>query len=140
MNFTNVTLDLEFGIYNGSMSAILSSNQTIIAKLANIVDSIQHIECKIQLPNSITIELANKNEKYDTLLDNNKIVQDKYVKLSKLTLGNIPITDLHSICQYTHHGVSVADNYWGFNGSVKIEFDESEFILWHLKHNNKFSI
>ena len=86
MNFTNVTLDLEFGIYNGSMSAVVSSDQTIIAKLDNIVDSIQHIECKIQLPNSITIELANKNEKYDTLLDNNKIVQDKYVKLSKLTL------------------------------------------------------
>jgi RecA/RadA recombinase len=79
--------------------------------------------------------------KYDTKLDsNNNIIADKYVLLSAMKLGEIPVRSnkLFDICDYATRDGHSKNTFWAFDGQVIIDFDEKDFIKWHLKNNNIF--
>lgn len=106
------------------------------------IDDIIHFNCKLNLPSKLIIDISGKNYNTDTLIDpNGNILKDKFCKLKSMTLGNIPIKEslIFNLCRYKHdHSeTEVFDTYWGFNGIVTINFDEENFIKWHLKHNNQ---
>lgn len=138
----NLKFFLEFGRCNGSMSLNISDNDHQLGFLEN-VNGIKEFNYEISLPNKINLHLSNKNTKTDTKIDlQGGIIADKYVKLISMSLGGIPINsmNLFKICRYTVNGQIDFNTYWGFNGLVEIEFNEINFLKWHLKSNNLFDI
>lgn len=129
LNDAAVEIFFEFliGHFNGSMSLkILVDNSEIFYK-EKIEDKILTIQTKIMLPCKISFETNNKNPITDTLLDKNGIIiQDKFIELTKCKLGKWPVSldkILHGNC------------YWGLPGLIEVNFDEPNFLLWHLKNN-----
>jgi hypothetical protein len=140
---TNITLGLEFGLCNGSMTIEIYQDELLIKKLENITTTTNNVSLKIDFPSQLKIVLSNKNHNTDTILDNNgSIINDKYVILKHLTVGTIPIKIdvLFRLCQYykNQNNNPVNDTYWGFNGVAIIDFNSDNFIKWCLKHNNTF--
>lgn len=132
INFT-----LLFGNCNGYMSAKIYTNKDLLLKLDNFVDPVQKISLDINFPSVLIFDITGKNMLSDTKLDdNNNIVEDKFIKIKELTVGYLPVNDnfLPKICKFTtKFGEVTTSDFWHTNGRVLIEFDEPDFIKWHLK-------
>lgn len=142
-SYINLTFSLEFGQCNGSMSVDILDDKQQLAFLENVTDKSLDFAYKIILPNKIRFNLANKNTNRDTKVDDQgNVIADKYVRLASMSLGGIPIrpVTLFKICTYRANDQTRFDTYWGFNGSVAIDFHEDNFIKWHLKSNNLFDL
>ena len=134
MNKTNLMLVFEYGAYNGKMSMLINGkqhDQTIV-------------NLDLTLPSKLIIELSNKNYNLDTQMNSQgKILADKYIKLLEMKLGNMPIepVNLFKICYYeTDKSMKFYDTYWGFNGTVTIDFNQKSLIKYLLLLNNKFEL
>ena len=135
---TELQMTLQFGLYNGAMNVDVYVDDNKIAECYNSSEEIFKINSAITLPGKLKFVLSGKNEN-DTLVKNEKIIADKYVKLNSLYLGRIPINPvvLFKICCLENGS---KDTYWGSNGTVEINFNEDDFIVWHLKQNNLFEL
>lgn len=135
---TKLGMSLKFGNYNGTMSVNISANNKHVISIIDPQTELVDVDCAINLPCTLTISLAGKNTN-DTKVENNIIVADKYVQLTKMSLGNIPINPkiLFEICNLAN---GRKDTYWGVNGDVTIHLNEENFILWHLKNKNVFDL
>ena len=128
-NDSAVEIFFEFliGHCNGSMSLKIFVDNSEIFYKEKIKDKILTVQTKVVLPCKISFETNNKNPITDTVLDKNGIViQDKFIELTKCTLGKWPVNldkILHGNC------------YWGLPGLIEINIDESNFLLWHLKNS-----
>jgi hypothetical protein len=144
MSYTDIEIELEFSNYNGSMSVALSDTDSTIASLTDVTDRFVTINHRIHLPNKLKFVISNKNYNTDTLVDhsNGNILSDKYVKLSKLTIGKMPVHSekFYNICSYVNdcNEHVVYDLFWAFNGVVTIDLFESNFIKYLFLIDNKF--
>jgi len=140
--YTKLDIELEFGIYNGTMSVDIYNNNTLVNEFTNVTEHVLQRSYNIVLPSTITFKLTGKT-KYDTKVIDGKIIADKFVKLNRLVLGNIPVSThvLFNICNYQpYDGQLIKNTFWGFNGVVTIELLESSFIKWHFKNQNLFDL
>lgn len=129
-------MNLKFGNCNGTMDVNIYSDDQLIISIVDPLEENIIVDTLLSLPCKLIISLSGKNAN-DTKLNNGLIVADKYVQLTALSLGNIPVNpkNLFDICNIND---SKKDTYWGFNGKVTINFDEENFIAWHLKNGNIF--
>jgi hypothetical protein len=139
-----VEFNFEFGIYNGSMSVLIKQGDH---KLFESIDNIQkNLVAVIDLVShgTLTIQLDGKNNNSDTEVDSQgNIVADKYVRLQNLIVGRVPVShaNLYNLCRYTTiTGTQVNDTYWGWNGEVCVNFDQTNPVLWHAHNNPKHVI
>ncbi len=134
MNKINLMLVFEYGTYNGKMSMLINGKR----------HDQPTVNLDLTLPTKLIIELSNKNYNLDTQVDSQgKILADKYIKLLEMKLGNMPIepVNLFKICNYeTDKGMKFYDTYWGFNGTITIDFNQKSFIKYLLLLNNKFEL
>ena len=137
-----VDFSLEVGLCNGSMAVEIYQGHRLVKQLENLTENID-LTVDLTMPTQLKFVLTNKNTN-DTEVVGDKIVADKYIKLAKLTVGNIPVSPnvMFDICRYIKAGhiESVYDTYWGFNGTVIINFLEDSLIKWHLVNNNAFAL
>lgn len=82
----------------------------------------------------IDFKIANKNYK-DTLIQNNEVVKDTYLRLEHLIINNIDIVDkvnLFSNYQTDRIGCVRTNGYMNFNGtySFKIRYPLSTHLLY----------
>ena len=140
---TKISMSLEFGVCNGSMIADIYSNEILVTTIKNARDEVL-IDFETDLPAKLKIAVSNKDNSLDTLLDDSGLViQDKYVKLTRLSVGYIPVSSgvLFNICRYTpEHGAECNNTYWGFNGIATIDISKSDSLDWHLSLDNKFDL
>ena len=139
----DLKFSLEIGKCNGSMSVGIYNNEQQLSFLENIIEHNLIFDYNITLPNKIKFVLADKNPKFDTKIDSSgNIIEDKYIQLIDMSLGGIPIkpVTLFKICRYTVKDKINFDTYWGFDGSAEIDFNEDNFIKWHLKLDNLFDL
>lgn len=125
------------------MSIDIYDSEQQLAFLENIVEDNLIFNFKITFPNKIKFVLANKNSKFDTKIDSSgNIIADKYVRLTKMSVGNIPVESLNllKLCDYRYNNQQATSLYWSFNGTVNIDFNAEDFLMWHLTNNNKFEI
>jgi hypothetical protein len=142
-DYINLTFSLEFGQCNGSMSIDILDDTQRLVFLENVAEKSLDFNYNIMLPNKIRFNLANKNTNRDTKVDKQgNVIADKYVRLASMSLGGIPIkpVTLFKICRYTTNDQMKFDTYWGFNGTIEIDFCEDNFIKWHLKSDNLFDL
>ena len=145
MNNTVLNLELEFGNCNGTMQVTISDNMGIMYNLVNVIDPIVRINHSIVLPTTLKFTISGKNYNTDTVVDSDgSISADKFVKLTNLSLGYVPISEstMFKICCYNtdKHDKSQFDNYWGFNGVVSIDFNHDSTVRWHFVNNNTFDL
>ena len=124
---TDLSLYLEFEQDIKSVDIIVQDrNETILADIKQLHDRPVKINCKIKLPNKISIILNNQN--------------NKFVKLSNLWLGNIEINQqtLLQMCEYKSDQSNTMNftTVWKFNGVVTIDLFDKDFTLFLLHYHN----
>jgi hypothetical protein len=102
------------------------------------------IDCPINWPTTINIITSNKTPD-DMEVDNNgNIIQDKSIEVTGILINNFPIhqdlIDKLFICQ--KHGSSniTNENWWGFNGKIKIILDQPNPMRYMLSLKNEFNM
>ena len=89
---TNIKLDLEFGICNGSMALEIYQRDLLVKKIENVTTSLVSVDIKVDFPAQLKFVLSGKNYNTDTIVDNTGlIIKDKYVILKHMMVESIPI-------------------------------------------------
>jgi hypothetical protein len=128
---TDLSLHLEFEQDIKSVDIIVQDrNETILADIKQSHDLSVKINCKIKLPNKISIILNNQN--------------NKFVKLSNLWLGNIEINQqtLLQMCKYksTQSQTTKFSTVWNVSGIVTIDLFDKDFISFLLHFHNHIEL
>ncbi len=133
---TKLECEFTFGHCNGTMCLEVFDGDKLLKKYQNDSLETETLVAEISLPTQLKFVVSGKNYNTDTKVDEQgNITADKCVILKNLKLGNIPIGVglLYSM-------LSSKDVYFGRNDTITVDFDEDDFILWHLKNQNKFNI
>ena len=135
---TEFEMLLKFGFFNGAMGVNIYANNDLIDSYQGNTRELVTVNKIINLPCTIRVELSGKTSR-DTQLEDGKIINDKYVKLIGMRLGKIPVNEanMFNLCKLDD---GRNDIFWGRNGTVEIDLDEEDFIIWHLKNDNLFDI
>ena len=141
---TTLTLICNVMCYNGSMNIEIFDGDKSIYVGQNLTEGPLRIDCPIGWPTTVNIKVSNKGSK-DTLLDQNGIiVKDKAVEVTQVLINNFPIhqdlTDKIFICRRDDSTVDTYENWWGFNGTIKIIFDQLNPMRYMLALKNEFDI
>ena len=97
------------------------------------------LEFAIQLPCIFKIVVAGKNMMTDTLLQDDKILADKFVEITEILLAGYPIKQsvLYNVCKYhSDDGKTFNSTYCHSNGVLEIEFHGTDPVEWHLLNNH----
>lgn len=137
-----LTFDFSIGHYNSTMSLkILSKNKVLLDKKTFENEKFV-FSTEISWPDPVFFILDGKGPN-DTLVDESgNIVKDKFIKLESIVVDRmavhiIPLLD----CVELDTGTQILKtNYWGFNGTAKINFDKDNTLLWHLNNAIKVSL
>lgn len=120
-------LEFEFGIANGQMMSI-KVNDT------DVIDG--QITLDITLPSTIRVEFTGKHDN-DTVMDENgKIIEDKFIKIKKFLLDDIPVPDwvLHERLSYTtDENDELPLSFIGHNGSLIIDIPEDDVFKFYRR-------
>jgi hypothetical protein len=131
---TDLIFFLEFEPGIESVDVVIHDRDKNI--LADIKQSHNHsvkVKCKIKLPNKILITINNQNN-----------IKNKFVKLSRLRLGNIDLNQqtLLQLCEYktTQSGTTTFSTIWNYNGVVIIDFVDKDFTSFLLHYHNHIQL
>ena len=130
----HLIFDFTIGHCNGSMSMIILANGEEILNQDKFEQDKFCFEITIPWPSDILIKLYNKGPN-DTEVDpNGNILRDKFIKLEALTVDRMPlhILSLLNLSTIDTGTEQIKTNYWGFNGTVKLNFDAPDTMSWHL--------
>jgi hypothetical protein len=140
---TNISnLELKFKVSklnNKSMSIEFFMNGQSIDRYAQLDDGIFTWRSELKFPSTIELKVTGKDP-HDTQIDvNGNIIADKYIKLLDIVVDGLPCAKyyVNKIMLTTDQGKQVISNYWGFNGSVKLDFTQANSFLWSVSTQNK---
>jgi hypothetical protein len=129
MTTVKVSFDFEFGHCNGAMNVDICQGNNTLLSLHNVLETHRTEHILVNWPSTIIIKLSGKNMETDTIVDNNSIVADKYVKLNSLTVNGFALIPqaMYAVCGEVH---------WGYPGDIVIAFTEDNPMRWNLRLNN----
>lgn len=110
----------------------------------NLPDGQLRIDCEINWPTTVIIITSNKSPKDIEVDGTGNIIRDKSIEAIGILINNFSIhqdiIDKLFICQ--HDGLSniTNENWWGFNGHIKIQFDKPNPTRYMLALKNKFDM
>lgn len=128
-------LDFQVGkIDNRSMTMIVVHDNG--KKIYSNLDEKFSLQMTINFPTQIKLILLGKKNS-DTVFDQNQhVVQDKFIKLEKLSVDNLVCNSLYlktKIKLTTADDQTIYDNYWGSNGEVILDFNQQNSVFWALE-------
>ena len=128
----NLFLEFEQGIESVDV-VIHDRDKNILADIKQSHDHSVKVNCKIKLPNKISI-----------ILNNQRNIKNKFVKLSNLWLGNIELNQqtMLQICEYksTQSGTTEITTIWHLNGIVTIDLFDKDFTSFLLHYHNHIKL
>ena len=141
---TTLTLICNVMCYNGSMHLEIFDGTKSIYTTPDLTDGLLCIDCEINWPTTINIIISNKGNE-DTLTDQNgTVIKDKAIEVTQVLINNFPIQqnliDKIFICRRDGATVDTNENWWGFNGTVKIMFNQPTPMRYMLSLKNEFDI
>jgi len=90
----------------------------------------------IDFPGQLIIYLDGKNNNTDTLVNEaGEITQDKYVQLAQVKVDRMIVPDSF-LQKWPLVNDSFTTTYFGFNGTVKLVFNEPNSFYWLTKNKN----
>ncbi len=139
-NCSTVTLDFEVShVRDRSMSLTIETDQGIEHFDQLSQGRFQHT-VPIQFPTKFNIVVNGKGAN-DTLVDaDGNITADMYIKLNRVLVDGIPCSTnyVHELINYTADGRAVQTNYWGFNGTISLDFSHRNAVFWAMSHSHRF--
>ena len=139
-----LTLICDVMCHNGSMKVEIYDQHTCVYTGENLTEGPLQIDCMISWPTTVNITLSNKG-KNDTLTDDaGNIIKDKAIEVTQVLINNFPIhqdlTDKIFVCRREGSDCDTNENWWAFNGHVKILFDQPNPMRYMLSLNNEFDV
>jgi hypothetical protein len=113
-----------------SASIVDANGQKTVVRGA---DDCAVVEAVVDFPGELCIILEGKNNNIDTIVDDSgKIIQDKFVQLTQVDVDRITLPD-HFLQQWPVVNDTFNTSYFGFNGKVRLQFNEPNSFYWLLK-------
>lgn len=136
-NKSLLKLTFEIGHLNGlSMSLRFNNDQ----QYDQFDDKIFYYTTSIHFPTTIVIDVFNKGPQ-DTVVDQTgNIIADKYIKLIGIELDGVSADNYYlneKIVLVKSNNEIVNSSYWGFNGTVTLNFNETNSFYWILHSFNQ---
>jgi len=85
----------------------------------------------VNLPKKIKIDFSGKDMKNDTIIEDNKIIADKFVKICSIKLDMFPINEVYlqqNIVINCENQSKIATNYVGFNGYIDLNLNKTNIF------------
>jgi hypothetical protein len=129
---------------NGSMSMQISDHTGIKYFNDKFEPGKITIDCCIAWPTCVIIDLGNKNSDDMITTAEGIIVATKSIEIDTMYINRFPIQYelMESLFDCTHSGNDAVthENFWGFNGQVKINFNYLSPMYYMLAIKNPFEI
>jgi hypothetical protein len=130
--------------HNGSMKVEIYDQHTCVYTGENLTEGPLQIDCMVNWPTTVNITLSNKG-KNDTLIDEaGEIIKDKAIEVTQVLINNFPIhqdlIDKIFICRREGSDRDTNENWWAFNGNIKILFDQPNPMRYMLSLKNEFDV
>jgi hypothetical protein len=140
----NLTLICTVIRCNGSLNIQIFDQTDLIYTGQDLEEGLLRIDCAIDWPTTVNIITSNKGPN-DTEVDTNgNIIRDKSIEVTGVLINNFPIhqdlIDKLFICQRAGSAGITNENWWGFNGTIKIVFDQLTPMRYMLALKNKFNM
>ena len=130
---TDLSFFLEFEQGIESVDVVIHDrDKNILADIKQSHDHSVKVNCKIKLSNKISITINNQNN-----------IKSKFVKLSRLWLGNIELNQqtLLQLCEYTpSQSDTKFTTIWNHNGVVVIDLFDKDFTSLLLHYHNHIQL
>ena len=127
---SRIEFDFEAGlIENSSMQLTISNNNNEI-KIKKFNKEITTVSLNITFPTTVLITVSGKSIN-DTVLDSSgNIIADKYLKLTDIRVDKMSV-DRYYLPRFiefeTEEKKKIITNYFGFNGTIAIDFSPNPF-------------
>jgi hypothetical protein len=110
----------------------------------NLPDGPMRIDCLINWPTTVNIITSNKHPSDMEIDKHGNILKDKSIEITGILINNFPIhqdlIDKLFICRRAGSTDITHENWWGFNGNIKIEFNQSSPTRYMLALKNEFNM
>ena len=110
----------------------------------NLPDGPLSINCLIDWPTTVNIITSNKTNRDTIIDDSGHVIKDKSIEVTGILINNFPIhqdlIDKLFICQHAGSLDITNENWWGFNGNIKIIFDHVNPMRYMLSLRNEFKM
>jgi hypothetical protein len=139
-NHSRLKLSFEIGRLRDQSMGLEFINAGNTQRFDSLDDDTFVYETTITFPTSMTIRVFNK-QRNDTLVDEQgNIIKDKYIKLLDIQVDGVSCSPYY-VSKYvilnTADGRALTTNYWGFNGTVLLDFTEDNSFYWAVHTYNK---
>lgn len=129
---------------NGSMNIDIADQERLLYSGKQLEPGPLNISVEVDWPTQLTIITSNKNET-DTHCDSDgNIIEDKSIDVVGIQINGFPVqidlVDQLFSCQRNHSEEITHENYWGFNGTVVIDFTGSSPMRYLLGLKNQFEM
>jgi len=129
---------------NGSMKIEMFDKTQPIYTGENLADGPLCINCLIEWPTTVNIITSNKTPDDVEIDDGGNIIKDKSIEVTGILINNFPmhqdLIDKLFICQHAGSANITNENWWGFNGNIKIIFDHANPMRYMLSLRNEFNM
>ncbi len=140
LNTCKLGLEFEFGTVQGRHMLVEVIHSDAINRVSPESDGQAKLQLDICLPTKVTLKFSGKNANTDTIVDDQgKITADVYVKIVKIDFDGFELNEIFmhkKIKLHTEDNTKVVTSYIGFNGSVDLEFTESDVFKQYLLCNH----
>jgi hypothetical protein len=110
----------------------------------NLIDGPMRIDCAIDWPTTVNIFTSNKNSNDMEIDADGNVVRDKSIEVTGIAINNFPmhqdLIDKLFVCQREGSSHTTNENWWGFNGKIKITFDQLNPMRYMLTLKNEFNM
>lgn len=142
----NIELRFKAGSYKKQtmMLSIVNDNNTIF-KETNVPEGNFELNFGLNIPCKLAFIASGRNT-FDTLVDTNgNIIEHKFIELVGFQLDNLWVPGYKISKEYLYYidknNVQKPDNniFWNNNGTIILNIDQSDPILWWLSHPELFN-
>jgi len=129
---------------NGSMALKIYNEDLLLYEQDNFIQGPGQINFTTNWPSVITIYASNKKNG-DTIFNNKgKVIADKAVEITGILINgfavHIDMIDKLFHCTRDGSNTITHENYWGFNGCIKINFSRASPMSYMLELGNQFDV
>jgi hypothetical protein len=140
----NLTLLCSVARCNGSMKIEMFDQQLLVYTGENLPDGPIRIDCQINWPTILNITTSGKHPNDMEVDADGSIIKDKSIEVTGVLINNFPIhqdlIDKIFICQREGSSEITNENWWGFNGKIKVIFDQLNPMRYMLALKNEFNM
>lgn len=142
-NYVRLSIEFEFSKVNDKIMTVDVVYKDRHVKLHPNEPGVYSLELDIDIPNTVRFSFSGKDNRTDTIIVDNKIVDDLCVKIKNISLEGFKVDKpiLHLLPKLiTESGSTIVSNYIGFNGFIDIEILENnifdQLMAWHRQYRS----